>query len=871
MTNEKKTPELPPAPAAPAASNKTAAANDKTPAAPAASDKTPAAPDEASVPQAETPSAPKRTWLGRQLGRGLRHGLRAGFRLFYGAKFSGLENFKGLQGKPTLIVANHTSFIDGFLLAAALPIDASFAIDTGMYNKIMKNPFGGFAPWLRAVLAPLKPVVRFAMNRMDFHPMDTTKPQAIRALTRLAKAGQPVMIFPEGRLTATGTIMQVFGGSATVADHADANIVAIHMDGLNFLPWGITRLKNFPKRTFPKLSVTVLPPVKLDIPEDLAGKARRAAADAALEKIMLELPVKALDKNRTVMDALHLAAHNFGRKYEILDDATDDVALTYGKLMIGAYALGDKLAKLTPPKTDKDGKPKENYVGFLLPNSKAAAAAFFGLQAYGRVPTMLNAKAEKADMISFTETAELKEIVTSRRFVELAKLEDKVKLLAEKCKIIYLEDVKPTIGAGAKVKALAHANGWLPRPKTARKGGDPACVIFTSGSEGPPKGVVLSSANLLSNIAQVHAVTPIMPSDKVFNCMPIFHSFGLSGGLIMPVVNGVRSFQYPNPLDSKNIPKLVYFYDTTIMFGTDTFLNLYARNATDKDFSGLRMVFAGAERLKDETYDRFVDRFGVRVNNAYGLTEASPGVAMNVPGAHERGTVGRPLPGVELKFEPVADMPECFELSVKGPNVMLGYLKHDLPGVIQPPPGGWHATGDIVGVTAKNSLKIVSRSSRIAKPGGEKVALDDIEAVANAASKMKDVVNATICKLDPDDGDTIVLFTTDKDLKADALARAAKEIGVSQLGMPKNKDIHVLPEIPKLPTGKNNYTALKKLLAEIEAAGAKPAADAKPVSGIKPAAPGFNAASGPANDDTPPAAEKKIENGAAPKPPRPGQ
>jgi len=755
---------------------------------------------------------PRKSWLNRQLDKAFHAGLRLAFQTFFGASIRGTENFKGLEGKPTLIIANHVSFIDGFLLGAALPVSPSFAIDTGMYEKITKNP-----------------IVRFFVKRVDFHPMDTTNPQAIRELAKLAKAGKPVMIFPEGKLTATGTLMQAFGGAGTVADSAKANIVPIYMDGLNHLPFGATRLKSYPRKLFPKLSVTVMPPQKLDLPDDLTGRARRKARDEKMEKIFQEMPVKALDSNRSLMDALHIAARNFGYKRDILDDI-DGTPMNYGLLLTGAYALGEKLAKVTA---------KNENVGFLLPNSKGACVSFFALSAFGRVPTMLNAKAEQKDMLSYTETAQLKTIVTSRKFVQMAKLEDKISALSEKCKVVYLEDVKETIGFGAKIKASLRARGLFPRPKDGLKGGDPAAIIFTSGSEGLPKGVVLSSTNLLSNITQVHAVTPITPNDKVFNCMPIFHSFGLSGGMIMPIMKGVRSFQYPNPLDGKNIPKLVYFYDTTVMFGTDTFLNLYARNATDKDFSGLRMVFAGAERLQDSTYDMYVDRFNVRVNNAYGCSEAAPGVAMNVPGAHKRGTVGKFLPGIETKLEPMPDMDNGFKLSVRGPNVMLGYLKNEEPGKLQPPKDGWHDTGDIVTINPAGFVQLAGRAKRFAKIGGEMVSLDTVESIANAASLKKEVANATILRQDPVGGDTIVLFTTDPLLKREQLFKAAQDTGRSVLGLPKNPDIHVLAELPKLPTGKTDYVTLKKLLLNpapaTDAAATTAAAevkDAKPQAGL---------------------------------------
>ena len=781
----------------------------------------PITPTAAEAEQDDNTPAPaiRKSWWQRASTKAVHSTLRFTFKHILGTRISGAENFKGLEGKPTLIIANHVSFVDGFFLGAALPLDAAFAIDRGIHAKLFNSP------WVK-----YNPLAKFVLNRIDFHPMDTTKPQAIRALTKLAKSGKPVMIFPEGRLTPTGTLMQAFGGSGIVADKAGAWIVSVFTEGLNFLPFGATKLKSYPKRLIPKMAVTVLPPVKMNIPEGLTGKARRKEIDTQLEKIMLEMPVHAVSKERTLIDALHDAAHNFGYKYGIIDDPEGDT-LKYGRLLTGAYALGNEIAKVTA---------KGENVGFLLPNSKGAAVTFWGMLAYGRVPTMLNAKAEKTDMLSYTQTASLKTIVTSRRFVQMAKLEEKIATLAEKTKIVYLEDLRPRIGLFAKIKALLHAHDWLPRPKDAAKGGEPACIIFTSGSEGPPKGVVLSSTNLLANAAQAHAITPLQPSDKVFNCMPIFHSFGLAGGMILPTLKGIPSFQYPNPLDGKNIPKMVYFYDTTIMFGTDTFLNLYARNATDKDFNSLRMVFAGAERLQDETYDMYVDRFNVRVNNAYGLSEAAPAVAMNVPGAHKRGTVGKVLPGIETRLEPVPDMQGSYHLFIKGPNVMMGYLKFDNPGVLQAPRDGWHDTGDIVSMTPDNFMKLTGRAKRFAKIGGEMVSLDAVEEVAEAASKKLDAAHATVLRQDPVNGDSIVLFTTDPALKREQLAKAAQENGRSILGLPKNPDIHVIPAMPLLPTGKTDYVTLKKTLAAMSAgndnAEPKAVAPAVDIAAIAPKA-----------------------------------
>jgi acyl-[acyl-carrier-protein]-phospholipid O-acyltransferase/long-chain-fatty-acid--[acyl-carrier-protein] ligase len=752
----------------------------------------------------------KKSWLKQQSDRFLKFALLQTFKILFGMTVKGVENFDKIKGEPTLIVANHTSLLDGALLAAILPVKPSFAIDLGVYNRMKKNPLIGFI-----------------FSHMDMHPLDMNNPQAIRDLTRLAEKGKPVMIFPEGRLTTTGSIMQIFDGASSVADNAKAHIVPVYMDGLQFLGFGATRAKAYPDNLLPRLSVTVMEPRTLELPDDLKGKLRRAERLQQMETIMHELPVKAVDTEKNLMSALRYAVRHFGAKYAILDDV-DGSTTTYGEVLTGAHAIGNALAKIT--------KPDEN-VGFLLPNSGKSAVVFWGMQAAGRVPAMLNASSDAPTMLSCAETAQLKTIVTSRKFVEMAKLEGKMEALAQGRNIVYLEDMRTKIGFFDKAKAYLQAKGLWVRSKDEKTGSDPAVVIFTSGSEGAPKGVVLSSYNILSNIAQMNSVMAVSPDDKVFNAMPIFHSFGLSGGMITPMLKGMRSLQYPTPLDSKNIPRSVYFYDATVMFGTDTFLSMYARSAKNADLASLRkgMVFAGAEALAESTYNTYVDRFGVRILQGYGMTEAAPAVSINVPYAHSKGTVGKILPCIETRLDAVEGM-DGAKLSIKGPNIMLGYLMHDKIGLLQAPKDGWHDTGDIVSFNQDGFMSLVGRAKRFAKIGGEMVSLQTIETLAKTAAPEKE--HGAILVQTAEKGDSIVLFTTDSTLQRDALSKVAKDENRSMLGVPKNNEIFFIEAIPKLPTGKTDYVSLKKeYMARQEALSAGTSfnisgADTRIVSGV---------------------------------------
>ena len=260
-------------------------------------------------------------------------------------------------------------------------------------------------------------------------------------------------------------------------------------------------------------------------------------------------------------------------------------------------------------------------------------------------------------------------------------------------------------------------------PRVARKANDPAVVLFTSGSEGTPKGVVLSHRNILANAAQALARVDANANDKVFNVLPVFHSFGLTGGMMMPLLAGIPIFMYPSPLHYRIVPELIYQTGATILFGTDTFLAGYARSAHAYDFRTLRLVLAGAEAVKDRTRQIYMDRYGIRLLEGYGVTETAPVLAMNTPMANRPGTVGRLSPLMEYRLDPVPGIEEGGRLSVRGPNVMLGYLRAENPGVLEALADGWHDTGDIVTIDAAGFITIKGRAKRFAKIAGEMVSL----------------------------------------------------------------------------------------------------------------------------------------------------
>ena len=348
------------------------------------------------------------------------------------------------------------------------------------------------------------------------------------------------------------------------------------------------------------------------------------------------------------------------------------------------------------------------------------------------------------------------------------------------------------------------------RPLVTRDADDPAAILFTSGSEGMPKGVALSHRNILANAAQALARVDVNADDKVFNVLPVFHSFGLTGGLMMPLLAGIPVYLYPSPLHYRIVPELIYQSNATVLFGTDTFLAGYARSAHPYDFRQLRLVVAGAEAVKERTRDIYFNRFGVRILEGYGVTETAPVLAMNTPMANRPGTVGRLAPLMEARLEPTPGIEVGGRLFVRGPNVMLGYLRAENPGVIEPLPDGWHDTGDIVAIDADGYITIKGRAKRFAKIAGEMVSLALVEDLA--ARLWQQANSAAVALPDPRKGERIVLLTTQKGAIREALLKQARSAGASELCAPAC--VLVVEKIPVLGSGKVDYVATRALAAE---------------------------------------------------------
>jgi len=422
------------------------------------------------------------------------------------------------------------------------------------------------------------------------------------------------------------------------------------------------------------------------------------------------------------------------------------------------------------------------------------------------VPAMINFTAGVMNIRSGCRAANIKYIVTSRTFVERAHLDKIVEALALDLNVIFLEDVRREITRADKLRGFLAAR----RPLVQRAAADPAAILFTSGSEGMPKGVVLSHRNILANAAQAEARIDFGRTDKVFNILPVFHSFGLTVGLILPLVSGVRIYLYPSPLHYRIVPEMIYGVNATIMFGTDTFLAGYARSAHAYDFRSLRYILAGAEPVKEATRRAYMEKFGLRILEGYGVTETAPVLAINTPMFNKFGTVGRLMPGMEARLESVPGIEEGGRLYVRGPNVMLGYVRAENPGVIERPPEGWHDTGDIVTIDAEGFIAIKGRAKRFAKIGGEMISLAAVEALA--AELWPDAMSGVATVPDARRGERLVLVTNKTDARRSDLVAFARARGASEMMVPAQ--VLALDKLPLLGSGKIDNIALTNFVRE---------------------------------------------------------
>ncbi|MDR3323926.1 MAG: bifunctional acyl-ACP--phospholipid O-acyltransferase/long-chain-fatty-acid--ACP ligase [Zoogloeaceae bacterium] len=715
----------------------------------------------------------------------LRLFLRALAWIFFRVRVQGVGQAMAAGGRPErlLVIANHESFLDGILLGLFLPIKNPVFV---VHTEVVKRPLWRISLGLLA----------------DYLSVDPSNPMAMKRVIRFLETGRPVVIFPEGRITQTGSLMKVYEGPAFVAAKSGATLLPVRLDGPSRTYF--SRLSGRPRRLFPRITLTLLPTRSFPMPEAASARLRRHKAGEALRRLMQEMAF-ALPAQRTLYSCLCDAIDRHGRGRRVVEDIKQ-VEYSYHDLLKMSLALGRLAARITE---------ENERVGLLLPSMTPTVGLFLGLTALKRVPAMLNYTAGVDGMQTACRAAEIRTLITSRAFVEQARLADKLAALQGLERIVYLEDLREQMSLFDKFWLMAWAV-WRPRRvEVPASPEDAAVVLFTSGSEGKPKGVVLSHRALLANVAQIRAIIDFSSEDRVLNVLPIFHSFGLTAGTLLPLLTGASLFLYPSPLHYRVIPELAYDRGCTVLFGTSTFLGNYARFAHPYDFYRLRYVVAGAEKLAPTVRDQWFEKFGIRILEGYGATETAPVIAVNTPMAFRSGTVGQLLPGLEYRLKAVPGIERGSILHVRGPNVMSGYLRAERPGVLEAPVSeigaGWYETGDLVDVDEDGFVQIVGRVKRFAKVAGEMVSLETVENLARAASPTG--LHAVSSQPDASKGEALVLFTTDADLKRPALQKAAQELGMPELAVPKK--IVCLEALPLLGTGKTDYVTLKQMAGEV--------------------------------------------------------
>ncbi|MDD5140223.1 MAG: AMP-binding protein [Verrucomicrobiales bacterium] len=688
---------------------------------------------------------------------------------------------------PVLLIPNHCSWFDWLFLWVCLEDDWKF----------VTSSIAAQTSWLHRKLM---------INHYTL-PVDPGSPYAVKRMAEFLKGGGRLVLFAEGRLSRTGDLMKLFDGTGFLIFKTKARVITAYLRGAERLPYSPNPgwKKCFPKVTAHFSAALAAP----ELGEVSTGRARsRLTIWLRDQMVRQQFEVEMNFGAQNVLSAVAETARERPGQI-ILEDATLQ-KLTCRKLMVGADVLAHALRG-----TVAGG----GRIGLLLPNVNATPVVILALWRLGKVPAMLNFSSGMPTMLACVELAGLKHIITSRAFLERARLnvDDFIKAGVS---VIYLEDAQAGVSSPRKfltlLRHILHLPSSILHPPSASSA---AVIVFTSGSEGVPKGVELTHGNILANIRQMLAVTDFTDRDRLFNCLPLFHSFGLTVGTFVPLVRGIYVFLYPSPLHYRVVPSVFYDRDCTVFISTNTFLNGYARKAHPYDFRSLRYLFSAAEKLQEATALAWSQKYGVRILEGYGATECAPCVSVNTPLEPRNGSVGRLLPGMECKLEKVEGVDEGGRLFVRGPNVMKGYLNADANAKFLAL-GGWYDTGDIVSVDAEGYLHIRGRMKRFAKVSGEMVSLTAVEdALAGAFPQygLRCQI-AVVTRPDENKGEMLIAVTNEPKLTLDEIRDAIKARGLTNLSVPR--EIKAVKEIPKLGTGKVDHRGLQ---AQMESESKSPA------------------------------------------------
>jgi acyl-[acyl-carrier-protein]-phospholipid O-acyltransferase/long-chain-fatty-acid--[acyl-carrier-protein] ligase len=682
---------------------------------------------------------------------------------------------------PVMLLPNHSSWFDWLLVAVCL--DSSWRFVTSKEG------------------AQTSFVHRFIMiNRFTF-PVEVDSPYAVKRMAEYLQSGGKLVLFPEGRLSRTGSLMKLFDGTGFLLYKTNAKVITCFLRGAHRLPFS----PNSNRRVwFPRVSAHFS---ALVTPPKLEGQSTVRARQKLTRWLYDTMVRQQFDTEMsacpgTVLGAIIERARRFPSTV-VLQDVTRK-KLTLRRFLASAAAIAEQWRQILP------AEPGER-IGILLPNSNAVPVSLLSLWSIDKVPAIFNFSTGVPTMLTCAQLAGVKNVITSAAFLQRARLDLKPMTDAG-IKFIQLEDVRARVSRMDQLRALARAIFQPQSLAGTQRRESTAVVLFTSGSEGPPKGVELTHDNLLSNIHQMLALLDVMDCDRMFNALPLFHSFGLLS-LLLAVSRGIYVFLYPSPLHYRIIPSLLYDLDCTIFFGTNTFLNGYARKAHAYDFRTVRLLIGGAEKLQEATANTWARQFGQRVLEGYGATECSPAITVNTLVNPRFGSAGRFLPAIEYRFEPVEGVQEGGRLWVRGPNIMRGYLNPE-PNAKFQAQGGWYDTGDIGRVDEDGFLFLLGRMKRFAKVSGEMVSLTAAEEALAGAFPQYGIrfQIAVLARPDADRGEMLVAVSNEQKLNLDEIRAAIKAKGLSNLYVPR--EVKYVRDIPKLGTGKVNHRELQKLIVE---------------------------------------------------------
>jgi acyl-[acyl-carrier-protein]-phospholipid O-acyltransferase/long-chain-fatty-acid--[acyl-carrier-protein] ligase len=707
----------------------------------------------------------------------------------YRFRIVGAENMP-LKG-PALLVSNHVSFVDAFMVGGALPRLVRFMLHRDYYDLKGLN-------WFFRLMHSI-PVS--AANRRDIV-------QSIKHARNELDKGHIVCIFAEGAISRTGRVLPFKRGFEKIVEaRNDVPIIPVHLDqlwGSIFSFRGGRFFWKWPKQISHPVTVSFGPPLPAN---SEAHEVRQA---------VLELESNAFAHRRSAADLLHTRFIQTARRrwssFCMAD--TTGTELTYGKTLIGSLLLANWV---------RQHCGGDAMVGVLLPASVGGSLANIAILLAGKVPVNLNFTAGREAMASAADQCGIKTIVTSRLFLSKANLE-------KMDGMVYLEELRKDFTSAKKlaaaVKALALPSSWLSRRYVkSQKSRDLATVIFSSGSTGAPKGVMLSHFNVVSNIEGIRQVFQLTEDDRIMGVLPLFHSFGFTGTLWLPLLGGFGVVYHPNPTDAKTIGEIVRKYRATLLISTPTFYAGYQRRCSKEEFASLRYLIAGAEKLREQIAKGYEEKFGLTILEGYGCTELAPVVSVNAPDVfdgnekqigHKPGTVGHPIPGVIVKvIDPDSERPlapgETGLLLAKGPNVMLGYLKQP-ELTARALRDGWYVTGDIAAVDEDGFIRITDRLSRFSKIGGEMVPHMKIEEIINQA--LGSAASVVTALPDEQRGEKLIAFYAQNGVTKEELWERLNKSELPKLWIPKREHLYMIDSLPLLGSGKVDLKTVKAMALE---------------------------------------------------------